>query len=301
MITATPSPAELVVGLRGPSPRYKRAEMDRVLEHLDECEQELLSVLREAVDDVVGFGEREGPSSFALLYALHLLARHRSEAAHELLLALLREPEETVDRLLGDAVTEDLGTWLYATAGGSPQGIERLASDRTVWEWVRSAAVDARAMLGDSDPALRDETVVFLQALLMDDEEPDGGEAPTAAAKALLDLGHGESADLLREAIQQERLDPWAMDASDIDIALSEAGQAGEYVGGRLARYLPEDDPHKALSWWAAFEENRDDSSPWLAPSPGQDRKAVVKKAGVKKKSRNKAEKKARRKQRKRR
>ena len=128
MTDTVSSPAELIDALRGPSPNYKRSEMGRVLARLDDCEPALLALVQEAAEDPDGFEDREGASSFALIYALHLLARNRSTETHEPLTELVRK---TDDRLLGDAVTEDLGVWLYATAGGRTDGIDRLVSDRT--------------------------------------------------------------------------------------------------------------------------------------------------------------------------
>jgi hypothetical protein len=303
MTDASPSPIELVAALRGPSPNYKRSEMDRVMARLDDCEPALLALLSEAAEDPDRFGEREGPSSFAVIYAVHLLARQRSAAAHEPLIELLRKTDE---RLIGDAVTEDLGTWLYATSAGRTEGLERLARDPAVGPWVRAAAVDARAMQADADPTLREATVALLRAILEDDAEEDEEPVLTAAAAGLVDLGHVESGDLLRAVIEDGRLDPWAFSLDDIASSLTQPGAPGEYVARQLEHYLPQDDPHCCLAGWAAFEENGGRSlGPAPAPPslglPAADRKAPTKKVAAKKKSRRKAQKKARAKQRKRR
>ncbi len=266
---------------------------------LDECAPFLVGLLAEANESQERFDAREGPSSFALIYALDLLARHRNEAAHEPLIELVRA---TGDFFLGDAVTEGLGSWLFATSGGRTDAIERLVLDRDVDPWVRTAGVRARAMLGDSDPGLRDEAVAFLRSVLTDGDDPDSEPVRTSAAGALLDLGHEDSGDLLRDAIERGRVDPWALSVGDlIDRGPRTAAEAGAYLARELERYLPPDDPHRSLAHWAAFEENRTRFRPHLALRPGGSRKGVAQKLAVKKKSRRKAEKKARRKQRSRR
>ena len=55
------------------------------------------------------FSEREDDTSLALIYSLHLLARAPAEGAHDALLRLLCHSGDTVEGLIGGAVTEDLG------------------------------------------------------------------------------------------------------------------------------------------------------------------------------------------------
>jgi len=301
MTDTVPAPAELVDALRGPSPNYKRSEMDRALARLDECEPALLALLREAAEDPGRFDEREGPSRFALIYALHLLARRGSKAAHEPLLAFLRQPPEIVDCLLGGAITEDLGVWLYATAAGRSSGLEGLVLDPSGEEWSRSAAVDALVMLADHDPALSSGIVEFLRALLSDPEIPDAEPLLSMVVSGLITLGDTASADMLRRCVEELRIDPFWIRAESIDPGLASSGPRGAYCERQLARYLPEGDRHRSLAGWAAFEENRNRPSYRPTARPGSDRKAVAKKAGAKSKARRKAQKKARRKQRKRR
>lgn len=306
MSDTTPSPAELVDALRGPSPNYKRAEMEVVLARLPECEAALIAVIEELVADPAAFEEREGPTSFALLYVLHLLARLPSEAAHDPLLALLRLPPEVVENWLEGAITEDLAAWLFATSGGRPEGLEALARSQEVEAWTRGAAMHALLMLADVDPSLRDRTIELARDLLQDPEVPDDEPVLADAVEVLVALRDAGSHELLRRVIRDGRIDPWIFAPEDIDAVQEEPKPAGDHARDMLTRYLPEDDPHRSLSGWACFEENQGgtplaqailEARPDPAPGTVPEHRRSAGHAATKKK--RKAQRKARKKQRK--
>lgn len=295
--------ADLVAALRGPSPRYKRAEMEAAHSRFAECEPHLVAVVAEAAADPARFAEVEGPGSLALHYCLHLLARAGARSAHEPLLRLLAHPEETTDTLLGDAVTEDLGTWLFATSDGEIEGIVGLVLDRRAGEWVRGAAVLALVLIGDSNPEVREEVVATLRARLVDHAEP-GVAVVTAAIDGLVRLGDRESYDAMVAAIDEWELGPFDYTVEDVDRGLARYPGAGEYAHAKRQRYLPLGRLHASLEWWASFEENRGRSIfGSLARDTAAQRQAaaLARRKAAKRKANNKAQKKARRAGRKRR
>lgn len=136
---------------------------------------------------------------------------------------------------------------MFATATGST-GLEGLVRDPAVEQWSRSAAVDALTMLADHEPALRDGIVEFFRARLSDlaiaDEEP----LLSMVASGLIALGDTDSRDLLVHCVENQRIDPLWINVDGIDRGLARIGPSGAYRDKQLARYLPEDDPHRSPS-----------------------------------------------------
>ena len=78
---------------------------------------------------------------------MYFLAKFREPRAYASLVKIISTPGETVFRLMGDVVAEDLGR-IFAFAGGNEIGpIEALIEEEQTNEWVRSAAMHALVVL----------------------------------------------------------------------------------------------------------------------------------------------------------
>jgi hypothetical protein len=142
-VNTTPDPQQLVAALLGPSPTYKRAEIDAVVAHREATTPLLLARLAEIVADPEGAVARIG-EDFDAVYTVVVLAWFREEAAHDDLVRFARLPGETIERLLGEHfVTEDFGRLLLATAGTRTDGLVAILTDREADEYVRTQAADA--------------------------------------------------------------------------------------------------------------------------------------------------------------
>ena len=94
-------------------------------------------------------------------FAYRLAADMRDARAFLPLIAMMYFPEDTVEALLGDALTSDIGRALAATfdtrdPAASEAALRAVAENRRLYIWSRLAAVDAvciRAHEGDADRA----------------------------------------------------------------------------------------------------------------------------------------------------
>lgn len=106
--------------------------------------------------------EGTNPDYVLHLYAMHLLATWRETTAYAPLVRLGHHPEEVVEQLLGDAVTESYGRCLASVCDGDLEPLKGLVEDPVAWHWARNAALDAimvRVLEGD---ASRDELIAYL-------------------------------------------------------------------------------------------------------------------------------------------
>ena len=248
-----PNPESLVAALRGPSPRYKRAEVDAVVARLGECEPHLVEIVREIGADPVSWDEAGGHSHMDLAYALILLSRARSTTLHGPLLRLLHHPGEEVEEILGDLVTESLPWILFVSAAGEDAGLRRLALDRAAGEWIRSSAMDALRLVALEDEDRREELIALASAVIQDPEEEVGAAVVTRAADLLVDLRHRPSRRLLIDAAVAGHLDPFMYTPADIDELLDAPPQDPGELAEEARSRCEHEDPHEAMSWWDCF------------------------------------------------
>ncbi len=82
-----------------------------------------------------------------LFWGLHVMAQARDARALAPLLRLLRQDEESLDAVLGDALTATLAKVLASLFDGDPQPLFRLILDSTVDDFARMALLSACTFL----------------------------------------------------------------------------------------------------------------------------------------------------------
>jgi uncharacterized protein len=141
---------------------------------LPSAEIALATLYADAIEpDVVALVERarhedlDIPSGRLLFRGIHILGGRRLCAAYRPLVAFLRGPQDRVESLLGDAVTENLSGILLGLFDGDEQPLWELVTDRGVGEFVREAALNALTFLAFED---RIDRAAFEAFLLRFDE-----------------------------------------------------------------------------------------------------------------------------------
>ncbi|MDE4912313.1 DUF1186 domain-containing protein [Methylobacterium sp. 092160098-2] len=185
-----------------------------------------------------------------LFWGLHVLAHARDTRALAPLLRLLRHDEETLDALLGDAVTATLAKILASLFDGDPQPLFRLILDSTVDDYVRMALLSACTFLtleGRIDRAAMHDLLVRF-----DDAQAAVEEAPAWVGweETIAHLGFRDLAPRAAAARADGRLTDEISDAGWFKDALRKAeanpddrDRLGPYQYGYL------DEPVEALDW----------------------------------------------------
>ena len=131
--------------------------------YADVIEADVVAVLHRAAHE-----DLDVPSGRLLFRGIHILGGRRLTAAYRPLLALLRCPQDRVDALLGDAITENLSQILAGLFDGDAQPLHELVVDAGVNSFVRQAAFRALAFLAFEG---RIDRAAFEAFLLRFDEE----------------------------------------------------------------------------------------------------------------------------------
>jgi len=224
------------------------------IERFDECRPAVHAVLRRA-----GNGERlEPPEENLLFFGLFILAARRDSTAFPLLLRMLRLPPEEVDRLLGDAITENLAAIAASLFDGNTSALLAAVADRTADEFVRDALLGAATFLAWEGRVDRLAMSDFLRRFHEEGLAPDDDYAWIAWLTAIALLNLRTMVPLARDAWDRGRVPSGVMSWSHFEENLELAGREWDDIGrfhGQHLGYM--DDALRALRWTLRATESR--------------------------------------------
>lgn len=231
---------------------YKRQEVEEALTLREEITPRLIRILDEVAADPLRYAREEHN---AHVYAVALLAHFQEPAA---LLPIIRAfclPDELLDILWGDMVTETLPALLVQTGNGRLDTLKELILDRQAPEYVRGGAVEALTYAVARGMAGREEVIAFLSGLFTGTEAEEDSYFWGSVACAISDLHPGEAMPVLRQAVADGLVPPDYVGLEDIERDLI---RDREVVLAELRlmmeRRVPQD-VHDYLSWFASFQE----------------------------------------------
>lgn len=244
-------PAALVAALRGPSPHYKRDAVEAVAAHGEVTGPRVLDVLREALVegfDVDALDEDDVGWLYATMMAVHL----RPPGTHEVLLALARLDERTLDWLIGDYMTERFGTALFVTAEGESEGIRALLADRSACQWMRVAAATALTLMVGAGQLDRAEVAALLAGYLTREEDATGDYLCSGICNALTDVWPGDHLERIRWAYIQDLVHPGSIGLDEVEEAAADGPEAA-MEGLRQSLHFHGTTALHELARWACF------------------------------------------------
>jgi uncharacterized protein DUF1186/SEC-C motif-containing protein len=216
---------------------------------------ELLRILEDTVEraDEIVADEKDGPY-FAYLYAMYLLAQFRKTRAYPLVVRFSRLPQDVLDCLAGDFVTEDLACVLASVCGGDTGPIEDLIEDAAVNEYVRGAAIRSLLVLIAAGDRSRDEVMGYFKTLFEGKLERSPSNAWNALASCATDLHPDEVYGHIVAAYDEELIERGYMQREEVDRAYA---QDKRLILDRLptdeAVYIQ--DVIEDMEWWACFKQ----------------------------------------------
>ena len=222
------------------------AALREALKHPAAIADATLPLLAAAADG----GELPPEETNLLFWGLHVMAQARDTRALAPLLRLLRQDEESLDAVLGDAVTATLAKVLASLFDGDPAPLFRLILDSTVDDHVRMALLSACTFLtleGRIDRAAMHDLLVRF-----DDAQAAVEDAPAWVGweETIAHLGFRDLAPRAAAARADGRITDAISDADWFTEALRKAetkADERDRLGPYQYGYL--DDPVEALDW----------------------------------------------------
>lgn len=244
---------EILNELNSTVPGYRWEAVEAAVAQREAITPRLLALLDAAIAEPQVHAEEDGPG---LAYAIVLLGHFGEAAAHERFLALARIPDEQIEALLGDMVSETMPIVLWRTAHGRFDGIRALLAEQSVYDFMRwgAARILAYAAAGGDIP--REESLAFLDQQLSD--EPADEIANSGIALAMLGLQPAGYEAHLRQLWEEDCFDSWSVLDDDIDEALERSvEECLALTRESFERHIPLD-IHDYLSHWPGFADPDD-------------------------------------------
>ncbi len=246
---------EILAAFADDGRRYPRAALDAAVGRADELAPRLLALLQSVAEDPEGWLETRSSTH---VYAAILLAHGRDPRVHPLFLRLFRLPEEILDRLFGDMITECFPAFLLRTCGDSLDGVRALAEDREAYDFCRTSALEALAYAVPLGLAPREEVLAFYRRLLSAGDGAEGGSNFwDGLANAATDLHPEELLPELRAAYDRGLIDPRAISLADVERELSRGKEATLAELARQVSWRVPADVHGYLRWSEAVVRER--------------------------------------------
>jgi hypothetical protein len=187
--------------------------------YAQEIEPDILALVERASTEVL-----DPPSERLLFCGLHILGGRRFTSVYRPLIAFLRGPQDRVDELLGDAVTQTLTKILAGCCDGDEAPLLDVIADNSVNHFVRDAAMGALAFLAFDGRVPKQKVEDFLLRFDVERMAPDDDELMWHAwmtAAAL--LGLKRLSPRVRAAFADGRIAPEFCDEDAYDELLTAA------------------------------------------------------------------------------
>ncbi len=114
---------------------------------ITENQEEALPYLRAALDKAIQEKDDLDPDYMLHFYALFLLGQFQDTSSFQEIIELVSLPSDTVDYLLGDAITEGISDILYNTYDGNLTLLEQMVTDKNIDEFIRGNVINVLGQL----------------------------------------------------------------------------------------------------------------------------------------------------------
>ncbi len=229
---------------------YKRLYVDAALQQKAAITPHLLEIL-----DRLLANPDVDPDYYAQFYAVMLLAHFREPQAHQRIVDIFSLPEDIVDPMFGDMITEDLPALLANTYDGSLDGIKRLALNQAAYDYCRGSAVRAIVYVVIDGAIAREEALTFLGTLLQDGQKDD----PISifydeVAIAIHDLYPEELMDVVTAAYERGLIGDDFIRIDSFHQSLKKGKDACLQETQQQIAHRRMTDIHDSMAWWSCFQ-----------------------------------------------
>lgn len=210
--------------------------------------EEAFPYLRSAVDRAIAEGKKVGEDYILHFYAIFLLAEFQDRESFPRIMELACLPSDTLDFLIGSAITEGLRDILYCTYNGDLELLKQGIYNKNADDFAKSAMLDVMRRLYLDKKLEKQEWQDFIRKIVYMEEEI-GDYVYTALALTICECHFMEMLPELKQLYCDERVDTYAI------------GEFGDCID-MMFSYISEKDsciyPMNAaetLKSWAMFEK----------------------------------------------
>lgn len=227
---------------------------------IEEAAPKLRAVLLRAADGEV----LPDDESLLLFRGIHILGGARDRQACQPLLRLLRRPQEELDDLLGDAITESMAKIVAGVFDDDIDTLFALMADRSIDEFIREAFFGAATFLAWDRRIERSRLREFLVRFYEERPAENGDQAWAGWLQAIMLLGLRDLVPLVDNVWREDRLPEEWISRRQFNKDLAEAERAPDDID-RFTRnnlgYI--EDVLVSLDWARGSEDVYDEKASW--------------------------------------
>ncbi len=225
------------------------------LELIGANRDEAIPYLRKAVEKAIKEKDNLDGEYMLHQYGIFLLAQFQDRDFFPRMMALAALPEDTLDFLIGDVLTEDLGSILYNTYNGDIKLLKQTIKKKKSSDFARAQMLDVMGQLYLDQKLDKQEWQDFLRELVYDKKDI-GDYIYTAVADMICRCHFTDMLLELRRLYQDGRVDEYAIGKYDesLDKMFTYGDKEKRFCMERI-------NVVKALRGWAMFEPSADDGA----------------------------------------
>lgn len=238
---------------------FPREQLEEIISRREEFIPELLDILKntkENYEEII-----EEPEYFAHIYAIFLLAQFKENQSFNLIMDLIRLPDEIPDDLFGDLITEELHKILASVCNGDTVPIKSLIEDRNVNEYVRCAAIKSFIVLLGEGVISQSEVLEYYKSLFEGKLEREFSQTWNELVWSSCEVGPTELYEYIKAAYEDELVEEGLISMEDINDAIK-IHDKEKFPNLINEGYEFIKDTIKELSCWACFRKESDKPKP---------------------------------------
>jgi len=233
--------------------KYPRDVLDLALERETELTPHLLKILEDLLADPEAHAK--GELSYGPIFAMQLLAHFQNHHAHETIVRVMSMPEEVLDPIFGDMITEDFSRILYQTCAERFEKIKGLVLNKAADAYVRGSGMKALVLGVQFGDLPRQEAMDFFADLFGGSEAEDSSDFWDQAASCVYDLYPEELMGIITDAYERGLISSGYIGLESFEEALSQEKDAFLEKERSYLEMRFQDDFHEYMSWWACFDD----------------------------------------------
>jgi len=170
--------------------------------------------LRDAVEKAVREKDQLDSNNNLHFYAIYLLAQFQDREFFPTMIQFASLPEETLDFLIGDVLTEDLGDILYHMYNGNLDLLKQTILNKQVSDFARAEMLDVMGQLYLDHTLETQQLQDFLREIVYDKEDI-GDYIYSAVAELICDCHFADMLPEIRRLYSDMRVDEYAIGGYD--------------------------------------------------------------------------------------
>lgn len=250
--------AEILADLSPYTGKFPKAAIQAAMSQRDEITPHLLAVLEECAKDPPMYAHAE---KMLHLFATYLLGYFREQRAYRPLVKTCMAPEQTLEKLFGDTITEALPRIFASVYDGDPKPPQSLIENESAYEFARGAAVDSLLVLAYTEQASN--VSEYFAALFHGKLRREYSNVWNSLCSAVADLPAPELIADVRVAFEDGLADPSF--ASLESLKLGARVPAERKPEWQVKKYALIGDPISEMTWCAAFHAEETPPKPFKA------------------------------------